>query len=152
MIFPLRLVVIALLVISAASVRAETYPARNIRIVVPYTPGGTSDILARAIGQKLNEAWGQAVIVDNRPGANGNIGANLVARSPADGYTLLLGDILALCISASVFPDLPFDPDRSFEPVVMISYSPHILGVHPSVAAKSMKELIELARFERAPF
>lgn len=130
----------------AAQAGAETYPSKNIRIVVPYTPGGTSDILARAIGQKLNEAWGQPVIVDNRPGANGNIGSNLVAKSSADGHTLLLTDILALCISASVFPDLPFDPGKDFAPVTMISYSPHVLGVHPSVPAKTVKELIDLAK------
>lgn len=142
----MRLVLVALFAVGAAAAHAETYPAKNIRIVVPYTPGGTSDILARAIGQKLNEAWGQPVIVDNRPGANGNVGANLVAKSSADGYTLLLTDILALCISASVFPDLPFDPGKDFAPVTMISYSPHVLGVHPSVPAKTVKELTDLAK------
>ena len=126
--------------------RAETYPAKTIRIVVPNPPGGTSDILARSIGQKLNEAWGQPVIVENRAGANGNIGANLVAKSPSDGYTLLLTDVGALAISPSVFPDLPFDPVRDFAPVVLISYSPHVLGVHPSIPAKTVKELIALAK------
>jgi len=125
---------------------AQIYPAKTIRVVVPNPPGGTSDILARSIGQKLNEAWGRPVIVENRAGANGNIGANLVAKSPADGYTLLLTDVGALAISPSVFPDLPFDPARDFAPVVLISYSPHVLGVHPSVPAKTVKELIALAK------
>lgn len=130
----------------SAGTLAQSYPGKTIRIVVPNPAGGTSDILARTIGQKLNLAWGQAVIVENRAGANGNIGANLVAQSPADGYTLLLTDVGALAISPSVFPDLPFDPARDFEPVVLISYSPHILGVHPSVPAKTVKELIALAK------
>ena len=125
---------------------AQNYPVKTIRVIVPNPPGGTSDILARSIGQKLNEAWGQPVIIENRAGANGNIGANLVAKSPADGYTLLLTDVGALAISPSVFPDLPFDPAKDFASVVLISYSPHVLGVHPSVPAKTVKELIALAK------
>ncbi len=155
-----RLILAAMLALASASANAQikpanaqtdpahaqTYPAKTIRIIVPYTPGGTSDILARSVGQKLNEAWGQPVIVENRAGANGNIGANLVAKSPADGYTLLLTDVGALAISPSVIPDLPFDPAKDFAPVVLISYSPHVLGVHPSVPAKTVKELIALAK------
>lgn len=125
---------------------AQEWPKKAIRIIVPYTPGGTSDVLARSIGQKLNQAWGRPVVVENRAGANGNIGANLVARAPADGYTLLLADVGALAISPSVFPGLPFDPARDFAPVVLISYSPHVLGVHPSVPAKTVRELIDLAK------
>ena len=141
-----RLIFAVMFALVSAGAIAQSYPAKTIRIVVPNAPGGTSDILARSIGQKLNEAWGQSVIVENRAGANGNIGANLVAKSPADGYTLLLTDVGALAISASVFPDLPFDPAGDFAPVVLISYSPHILGVHPSVPAKTVKELIALAK------
>jgi len=148
-----RLILAAMLALASGGANAQTdpahaqtYPAKTIRIVVPNPPGGTSDILARSIGQKLNEAWGQPVIVENRAGANGNIGANLVAKSPADGYTLLLTDVGALAISPSVFPDLPFDPAKDFAPVVLISYSPHVLGVHPSVPAKTVKELIALAK------
>ena len=136
----------ALIVLAAADVHAQAYPTRPIRLIVPYTPGGTSDILARAIGQKLNEVWGQPVIVENRPGANGNVGADLVAKAPADGHTLLLTDIGGLCISPSVFSTLPFDPSKDFEPVVMISYSPHIFGVHPSLPASSVQELVALAK------
>jgi tripartite-type tricarboxylate transporter receptor subunit TctC len=141
-----RFILALSLALAAACVQGQSYPSKAIRIIVPYTPGGTSDILARSIGQKLHEAWGRPVVVENRAGANGNIGANMVARSPADGYTLLLADVGALAISPSVFPGLPFDPAKDFEPVVMISYSPHVLGVHPSVPARTVKELIELAK------
>ncbi len=125
---------------------AQPYPAKPIRIIVPYAPGGTSDILARQIGPKLTEAWGQPVIVENKPGANGNVGADFVAKSASDGYTLLLTDLGGLVISASVYPKLPFNPSKDFSPVVMVSYSPHVLAVHPSVKASSVKELIALAK------
>jgi tripartite-type tricarboxylate transporter receptor subunit TctC len=127
-------------------VQTQSYPAKPIQIVVPYTPAGTSDILARVIGQKLTQRWSQQVVVVNKPGANGNVGADLVARSAPDGYTLLLADIGALCISPSVFSTLTFDPAKDFQPVVLISYSPHILGVHPSVPVRTVKELIDLAK------
>ena len=129
-----------------APAAAEDYPARPLRIVVPYPAGGTSDILARSIGQKLGESLGQPVVVENKPGANGNVGADLVAKAPPDGYTLLLADIGALAISPSVYPTLPFDPTKDFAPVTMVAYSPHILVVHPAVAASSVKELIALAK------
>jgi tripartite-type tricarboxylate transporter receptor subunit TctC len=127
-------------------VNAQGYPSRPIRLIVPYAAGGTSDILARQIGPKLTEAWGQPVVVENRTGANGNVGADFVAKSTADGYTLLITDLGGLVISASVYPKLPFDPSRDFSPVAMVSYSPHVLAVHPSVPVKSMKELIDFAK------
>ena len=130
----------------ALAAQAQTYPTRAIRLVVPYAAGGTSDILARQIGPKLSEAWGQPVVVENRTGANGNVGADFVAKSAPDGYTLLLTDLGGLVISASVYAALPFDPSKDFSPVVMVSYSPHVLAVHPSVKATSVKELIALAR------
>ncbi len=123
-----------------------TYPSKPIRIVVPFAPGGTSDILARSIGQKLTEAWGQSVIVENRAGANGNVGADFVAKAPADGYTMLLSDVGALSINPSVYPNMPYDPVKDFAPVIMISYSPHVLGVHPSVPVNNIKELIDYAK------
>jgi tripartite-type tricarboxylate transporter receptor subunit TctC len=125
---------------------AQTYPSKPIRFIIPYPPGGTSDILARVIGVKITENWGQQVIVENRAGANGNIGAELVARAAPDGYTHLLGDIGSLTISPSVYPKLPFDPAKDFAPVTMVAYSPHILCVHPSVPAKTVQELIALAK------
>jgi tripartite-type tricarboxylate transporter receptor subunit TctC len=130
----------------AAAAHGQSYPSKAIRLVVPYAAGGTSDILARQIGPKLTEAWGQPVIVENRTGANGNVGADFVAKSEKDGYTLLLTDVGGLVISASVYPKLPFDPSRDFSPVVMVSYSPHVLAVHPSVRVNSVKELIDLAK------
>src|SRR6185295_6050089 len=139
-------VVVAAALLSAAAAQAQTYPNKPIRIIVPYAAGGTSDILARAIGPKLTDAWGQPVIVENRPGANGNVGAEFVARSAPDGYTLLLTDLGGLVISASVYPNLPFNPAKDFSPVVMVSYSPHVLAVHPSVQVKDVKELVAMAK------
>jgi len=125
---------------------AQQYPSRPIRIVVPYAAGGTSDILARQIGPKLTEAWNQPVVIENRTGANGNVGADFVAKSAPDGYTLLLTDLGGLVISASVYPKLPFNPSKDFTPVVMVSYSPHVLAVNPAVQAKDVKDLIAMAK------
>jgi tripartite-type tricarboxylate transporter receptor subunit TctC len=130
----------------ACAAQAQTYPGKPIRIIVPYAAGGTSDILARQIGPKLTDAWGQPVVVENKPGANGNVGADFVAKSAPDGYTLLLTDLGGLVISASVYPKLPFNPSADFTPVVMVSYSPHVLAVHPSVQAKDVKELVAMAK------
>jgi tripartite-type tricarboxylate transporter receptor subunit TctC len=137
---------LALAAFTFAAAAFAQYPNKSIRIIVPYPPGGTSDILARAVGQKLQEAWGQPIVVENKPGATGNIGADFVAKSPPDGYTLLLADIGSLAIAPSVFTTLPFDPVKDFAPVIMVAYSPHILAAHPSVAAKDVKELIALAK------
>jgi tripartite-type tricarboxylate transporter receptor subunit TctC len=130
----------------AAAAYAQAYPTKAIRVIVPYAAGGTSDILARQIGPKLTEAWGQPVLVENKPGANGNVGADFVAKSAPDGYTLLLTDLGGLVISASVYPKLPFNPSKDFTPVVMVSYSPHVLAVHPDVQVKNVKELIAMAK------
>jgi tripartite-type tricarboxylate transporter receptor subunit TctC len=135
---------IACVVLAAA--QAQSYPTKPIRVIVPYAPGGTSDILARQIGPKLTEVWGQPVVVENKPGANGNVGADFVAKSAPDGYTLLLTDLGGLVISASVYSQLPFDPAKDFSPVVMVSYSPHVLAVHPSVPVKNVRELIAMAK------
>jgi len=129
----------------ASIATAQPYPNKPVRIIVPYPPGGTSDILARAIGQKLTDSLGQTIVVENKPGANGNLGADLVAKSPPDGYTLLLADIGALAISPSLYK-LSFDPVTDFSPVTMVAYSPHILVVHPSVPVSSTRELITLAK------
>jgi tripartite-type tricarboxylate transporter receptor subunit TctC len=134
----------ALLLPSQAS--AQSWPVKPVRIIVPYPAGGTSDILARTLGQKLTEIWGQSIIVENKPGANGNVGADFVAKASADGYTLLLCDVGALAISPSVYTALAFDPNKDFAPVTMVAYSPHILAVNPEVPAKSVAELIALAK------
>lgn len=134
------------LVVAAGAAFAQAYPTKPIRIIVPFAAGGTSDILARAIGPKLTAAWGQPVVIENKTGANGNVGAEFVVRSAPDGYTMLLSDVGALAISPSVYPSLPFDPIKDFAPVIMVSYSPHVLAVHPSVPANSIKELIAFAK------
>ena len=130
----------------ATAAFAQPWPAKPLKFIVPYPPGGTSDILARAVGQKLQEKWGQPVVVENKPGATGNIGADFVAKSPPDGYTMLVADIGSLAIAPSVVKDLAFEPVKDFAPVVMIAYSPHLLVVHPSVPVKDAKELIALAK------
>jgi tripartite-type tricarboxylate transporter receptor subunit TctC len=137
---------LALALLCALPAQAQQYPNKPIRLIVPYAAGGTSDILARQIGPKLTEAWGQPVVVENRPGANGNVGAEFVARSSPDGYTLLLTDLGGLVISASVYPKLPFNPSKDFSPVVMVSYSPHVLAVHPDVQVKNVAELVAMAK------
>ena len=125
---------------------ADAWPSKPLRIVVPYPPGGSSDIIARAISQPLSEALKQSVIVENRAGANGNLGADLVAKAPGDGYTLLLCDVGALAISPSVYTKLAFDPSKDLRGVTMLAYSPHLLVVHPSVQASNLKELVALSK------
>src|SRR5262245_46728656 len=142
----MKLVAAVFALVFCSAAHAQSYPTKPIRLIVPYAAGGTSDILARQIGPKLTDAWGQPVVVENRTGANGNVGADVVAKSAPDGYTLLITDLGGLVISASVYPNLPFNPSKDFSPVVMVSYSPHVLAVHPSVKANSVKELIELAK------
>ncbi|HEX3171714.1 MAG TPA: tripartite tricarboxylate transporter substrate binding protein [Burkholderiales bacterium] len=132
-----------------ANVQAQApgvnYPAKQIRVIVPFPAGGPTDAIARAIGQKLSETWGQPVIVDNRPGAGGNIGTELAAKSPADGYTLFIGTV-ANAINQSLFAKLPFDFVRDFAPVTQNYVTGLILAVHPSLPAHSVKELIALAK------
>jgi len=138
------------LLVAAPAARAQS--GKTIRIVVPYTPGGSSDIIARAIAQPLSEALKQTVIVENRPGANGNMGTDVVAKSPGDGLTLLLCDVGALAITPSVYSKLPFDPKKDLRGVTMLAYSPHLLVVHPSVQAKNLKELVALSQTSRLDF
>jgi tripartite-type tricarboxylate transporter receptor subunit TctC len=142
----MKRIAVLTLALFAAGASAQGYPTKPIRIIVPYAAGGTSDILARQIGPELNKVWGQPVVVENKPGANGNVGADFVAKSAPDGYTLLLTDLGGLVISASVYPKLPFNPAKDFTPVVMVSYSPHVLAVNPDVDVKNVKELVALAK------
>lgn len=123
----------------------QAWPAKPIRVVVPYPAGGTSDILTRMVGAKLTEAWGQQVISDSRPGANGNIGVEIVVRSPSDGYTLTLLDIGNLTVSPSMYK-LPFDIIRDLTPVTTVTFSPYLLTTHPSVPVATVAELIALAK------
>jgi tripartite-type tricarboxylate transporter receptor subunit TctC len=142
------LLVAAASVAAAPALRAQTaaWPTKTLRIIVPYPPGGSSDIIARAISQPLSEALGQSVIVENRAGANGNLGAEQVAKAAPDGYTLLLCDTGALAISPSMYTHLAFDPSKDLRGVTMLAYSPHLLVVHPSVPANSLKELVALSK------
>jgi tripartite-type tricarboxylate transporter receptor subunit TctC len=134
------------LALASAGAHAQAYPARPIRLVVPFPPGGSTDILARALGQKLTELWGQQVIVDNRPGAGGSIGAEAVAKAQADGYTLLMAHIGTLAVNPALYPKLGYDPAKDFAPVSMVAIVPNVLVVHPSVPAKTVTELVDYAR------
>ncbi len=127
-------------------VLAQTFPAKPIRIIVPFTPGGSSDVLARAIGVELGRHLNQAVVVENVPGAGGSLGAEKAARSTADGYTLLMGHIGTLAINPSLYPKLGYDPVRSFAPVAWIARVPNLLVVHDSLPVRSLKELVALAK------
>ena len=150
---PFKAVLLALsLALAPAVASAQAWPGKTIRIIVPYTPGGSSDIIARAISQPLQEALKQTVIVENKPGANGNTGTDFVAKSPADGYTVLLCDVGALAITPSVYSKLPFDPKKDLRGVTMLAYSPHLLVVHPSVKANSLKELVALSQSSKLDF
>jgi tripartite-type tricarboxylate transporter receptor subunit TctC len=128
-----------------ATTASAAYPERPIRLIVPVAPGGGNDIVARMLGQKLTEAWGQQVVVDNRPGAATTIGAELTARSNPDGYTLMFFSV-SFAINASVNPKLPFDPIKDFTPITLVARVPQLLAVNPAVPAKSLKEFIALAK------
>ncbi len=126
-----------LLFVTGTASGSATYPSRPIRFIVPFTPGGASDILARAIGQKLAENWGQQIVVDNRPGAGGNIGAGIAAKAVPDGHTLLLGYVGTLAINPGLYRSVPFDTLRDFVPVTNLVSQPLLFVSHPSTMAKS---------------
>ncbi|MBI4191837.1 MAG: tripartite tricarboxylate transporter substrate binding protein [Betaproteobacteria bacterium] len=125
---------------------AQSYPNRPIRYIVPFAPGGSADTLARTTGQKLSESLGQQVVVDNRSGAGGNIGMEIVARAAPDGHTIVLGYIANLGIGPSLYARLPFDPVKDYAPITQLATSPNILVAHPSVPAKSFQDLIAYAK------
>jgi len=135
----------ALYSVLPGAANAQAYPTKTIRIITPYAPGGTADIMARLVAQKLSEAWSQQVIVDNRPGAAGMIGAELAAKAPPDGYTLLMSYTTEIAIAPSLYPKVPYDPMRDLVPVAMAAVTPMILVVHPALPARNVKELIALA-------
>ena len=136
----------ALGLIQPVQAQPAVYPSKPIRLVVPFTPGGSTDILARAIGQELTRAWGQSVVVDNVPGAGGAIGADKVAKAPADGYTLLMGHIGTLAVNPSLYPKLPYNPVKDFDPVAWVARVPNVLVVNPAVPVKTLKDLVALAK------
>src|SRR6185369_9529969 len=122
------------------------YPSRPIRLIVPFPPGGSTDILARALGDKLAQGLGQPVVIDNRPGAGGSIGAEAVARAAPDGYTLMMGHLGTLAVNPSIYKSLPYDPVKSFAPVSLMAIVPSVLVVNPSLPVASAAELVAYAR------
>ncbi len=124
------------------------WPTKPVRLIVPFVPGGTTDIVARLLGQTLTEAWGQTVVVENRAGAGGNIGADVVAKAPADGHTLLMTSGSIFTVNPFLYKSLPFDPVKDFVPITMVASGPMLVSVHPSVKANNLKELIALAKAE----
>lgn len=136
----------AISLLSTPVLAGEAWPSKTIRLVVPYPPGGSSDIIARSIGQLISQELKQTVVIENKPGANGNLGAEFVARAPADGYTWLLCDLGALAISPSIYTKLSFDPSKDLRGAGMLAYSPHMLVVHPSVQANNLTELVALSK------
>src|SRR5260221_5247818 len=131
---------------------AQTYPSKPVRMIVGQPPGGGTDVVARVIVQKLTEWWGQPVAVDNRAGATGTIGADVVAKSAADGYTLLMGHVNSTGIAPNLFAKLPYAPIRDFAAVAYVGYVPNVLAVHPSINVKSVKELVALLKAQPGKF
>jgi tripartite-type tricarboxylate transporter receptor subunit TctC len=149
--FALASCIIALAATIATPVVAQTYPAKPIRLVVPFPPGGAVDAIGRIIGQKLGESWGYNVVIDNRGGAAGAIGSELVARAPADGYTLLVGSTSTISINPALNSKLAYSPQRDFVPVSLVGFVPHILLVNASVPASNVKDFIAFAKAQSKP-
>ncbi|HTN28697.1 MAG TPA: tripartite tricarboxylate transporter substrate binding protein [Burkholderiales bacterium] len=141
-----RIIFAALLSGMATFAAAQPYPAKPVRIIVPFPAGGIADLYARLIGTRVGESWGQPVVVENRTGAGGNIGADTVAKSPPDGYTLAMGSFGTHAVNVSLFAKMPYDPVRDFAPIAHVLEAEGLLVVHPSVAAQSVVELIGLLR------
>ena len=137
-----------LLLILPVVAMAQDYPSKPVRLVVPFAPGGPTDIAARVIAEKLGARWSQQVVVENRAGAGGNVGAEVVAKSPPDGYTIVLGVTGSHAINVSLMKQMPYHPLKDFEPVTQATSFPNAIAVHPSVPAKSLAELMELAKRE----
>ena len=143
---PILAAVQALLLVVSGAALAQPYPSKPIRVIVPFVAGGSSDIVARAIASKFQDYLGQPGVVENRPGANGAIAAEFVAKSDPDGYTILVGSIGVFSINAALFKDLRYQPVRDFAPITLAVTTPNVLITKPAFAAKSMKELVELAK------
>lgn len=137
----------ALAVLAASpAAQAQSYPSKPIRFVIPFTPGGNTDVLGRLLAQKMTEAWGQQVIIDNRAGAGGTVGVELTAKAPPDGYTIVMGSFGSVLVARSLYPNLGYDPQRDLAPVVLVSTPPGLLVVHPSLPVRNVRELIQVAR------
>ncbi|MBI2294539.1 MAG: tripartite tricarboxylate transporter substrate binding protein [Betaproteobacteria bacterium] len=146
MVMLVRLLCAILLWAGAAPVYAQTYPAKTIRIVVPFPPAGSADLLSRTIGQKLTAIWGQPIVVDNRPGAGGNLGLELVAKAPPDGYTAVMAAITTNAIGMSTYTKLGYNLEKDLAPVTLVANIPHILVAHPSLPVKNVKDLVALGK------
>lgn len=142
----LRLTVIAVIAFATASPALAQYPAKPIRVIVPYPAGGGADLLGRTLSEPISEKLAQSVVIDNRGGATGMIGAELAAKSPPDGYTAVLGSSAELALNAAVYRKMPYDPERDLAPVTLLATSPIVLTVHPSMPARTPKEFIALAK------
>ncbi|HET7033335.1 MAG TPA: tripartite tricarboxylate transporter substrate binding protein [Casimicrobiaceae bacterium] len=136
----------AIAVATSSEAQTPVYPTKPIRLVVPFPPGGATDIIARAVAQKLSETWGQSIVVDNRPGAGGNIGTELVAKAAPDGYTLEMGTVGTHAINASLYAKIPFDNVKDFAPIILVAGVPNVLEVTPSLPVNSVQELIAYAK------
>jgi len=136
----------AVLLMAAALTHAQSFPVKPVRVITPFTAGSAIDTLARVVGQKLGDTWGQQVVIDNRIGANGIIGTEAAAKAPADGYTVYLGNISTLAVNPHLYLKLPYDALRDFAPVTLAATIPVVLVVHPSLPVKSVRELIALAK------
>lgn len=144
--FSIASVMLAAITNADVQAQAPNYPNRPVRFIVPYPPGGTTDIVARGIAAKLGERWGQQFVIDNRGGASTMIGADLAAKAAPDGYTLLLATQTTISINPQVFKQVPYDVLRDFAPITPVVYFPYVIAAHPSLAAKSISELIALAK------
>jgi tripartite-type tricarboxylate transporter receptor subunit TctC len=131
---------------AVAAAQAQSYPDRPIRVIVPFAPGGSTDIVARITAQKLSERVKQPVVIENRGGGGGNIGSDLVAKAPPDGYLLLLGTVGSLTINPSLYKKMPYDPLKELSPLAYVGSTPNVLVIHPSMPVRSVRELISLAR------
>jgi len=142
----LRVFCALVLCVCAFAVSGQSYPAKLIRIIVPFPPAGAADLLARTVGQKLTEAWGQQIIVDNRPGAGGNLGVEIAAKAAPDGYTAVMAAITTNAIGMSTYTRLGYNLERDLAPVSLVGNVPHILVAHPSLPVKNVKELVALGK------
>lgn len=143
--------ILALALPAPAAQGADAWPAKPIKWVVPYPPGGSTDMLARIVGQKLGERLGQPVVVENKAGAGGNVGTDYVAKQPADGYTIVMGNIGPIAINPSLYPDLPYNPLKDLAPVTMLMAVPNLLVVNPALPVHSVRDLIDYGKRQPAP-
>ena len=130
----------------AAAAAAQTYPAKPIRLIVPFAPGGPNDLLGRLVGQKLTEQWGQTVVIENRGGAGGTVGLDAAAKSAGDGYTLAMGGSSGMAVAPSLYKKLPYDSLKDFTPIILVAHVPYAVGLNPTVPAKNVKELVAIAK------